>query len=596
MTDYKLSFTNKLWQFREKKIATLEKLQESILRDLGLENPAKIQQFINPSLQDLRDPFALKDMDIAVKRTILAIKNGERIMVAGDFDADGITSTVILVSALQECGAQVSYFIPDRTNDSHGLQKRFMENFAKKGVKIVITCDCATNDAEEISYGKDLGIDTIVTDHHQMDPARFPKDAVAVVNCQTSENVAEKNLSGSAVAFKFAIALVSTFFAQEEPTTSPSRVLGTRRGSNKKISEIIDPLFEIATIGIISDCVKLVGDNRIIAKYGLAKMPQTKWDGLQKLMEKLKIKEVDEATIGFLIAPHLNAASRLGDVMIAVQLFLGNPAKNSERVNYLVELNRERRVQTDMLIKSAQKQIKPDAACQFFFAENWDQGILGLAASNFAEKLNVPIIVGTIRQIDGMLSTSCRAPEGYSMIAGLENSAKLLESFGGHAGAAGFIAKKENLEKIRGNLNKYFAQQEAKQPFIKAESFVSPEILNSDLIEFFKFLAPFGAGNPAKILGLEKVKITDIYLMGKDGNHAKFTGFISLSPDFLVDKNNSKSGLGNKREIQFVAFFAENFLEKIKIGDEVDILVEISENKWQGKTSVQLKLIDARKS
>ena len=557
-----LSFTGKLWKFRKKKIETMEKFQESVLADLKLNNTDEIQKFMNPSLGDLRDPFAIKDMDIAVDRVILAIKNGERIMVAGDFDADGITSTVVLVSALQECGAKVSYFIPDRTNDSHGLQKKFMDNFAKKGVKLVITCDCATNDAVEISHGKSLGIDTIVTDHHKMDPARFPKDAVAVVNCQTSENITERSLSGSAVAFKFASALLSTFFEHEQ----------------KKISEIIDPLFEIATIGIISDCVKLVGDNRIIAKYGLAKMPQTEWDGLQKLMEKLKINDVDEQTIGFSIAPHLNAASRLGDVMIAVQLFLGNPAKNGERVAYLTELNKERRVATTNLIDAASQQIEANASCQFFFQENWPQGIMGLAASHFAEKLNVPIVVGTIRQINGMLSTSCRAPEGYSIIDGLENSAKLLTSFGGHAGAAGFIAEKDDLEKIRENLNKYFAQQEIKQPVINVESFVSPEILNSDLTEFFKFLAPFGAGNPAKILGLEKVKITNIYLMGKDGNHAKFTGKI------------------NNKEVQFVAFFAETFLKSIKISDELDILVSVSENKWKGKTSLQLKLVDARKS
>lgn len=572
-----LSFSDKVWKFREKKIESFEKLQESILANLKLDNTDEIQRFLNPSLGDLRDPFAIKNMDIAVARMIQAIKNKERIMVAGDFDADGITSTVILVSALKDCGAEVSYFIPDRTNDSHGLQKRFMDNFAEKNVKLVITCDCATNDHEEISYGKSLGIETIVTDHHQMDPARFPNDAVAVVNCQTSKNIDERSLSGSAVAFKFASALLSTFFEQEQ----------------KKISEKIDPLFEIATIGIISDCVKLIGDNRIIAKYGLAKMPQTEWDGLQKLMEKLKINEVDEETIGFKIAPHLNASSRLGDVMIAVQLFLGNPAKNNERVEYLVELNRERRVQTDMLINSAKKQILANASCQFFFAENWPQGIMGLAASHFAEKLNVPIVVGTIRQIDGMLSTSCRAPEGFSIIAGLENSAKLLESFGGHAGAAGFIAKKDNLEKIRGNLNKYFAQQELMKPEIQTEFFVNPEILSLDLVEFLKFLSPFGAGNTAKIFGLEKVKITDIFLMGKDGNHAKFTAL--TSSNFADDKDKSKFELKSAK-VQFVAFFAENFLEKIKVGDLLDILVSVSENKWKGKTSLQLKLVDARKS
>jgi single-stranded-DNA-specific exonuclease len=322
---------------------------------------------------------------------------------------------------------------------------------------------------------------------------------------------------------------------------------------------------------------------------------------LKLLLERLKIKEVNEESVGFFIAPHLNAASRLGDVMIAVQLFLGNPAKNAERVEYLINLNRERRVQTDILIKSAEKQIEAKAFCQFFFAENWPQGIMGLVASHFAEKLNVPIIVSTIRQTDGMLSASCRAPEGYSIIDGLENSAKFLTSFGGHAGASGFIAKKENLEKIRGNLNKYFAQEQISSPEIKVETFVDHKALSLDLVEFLKFLAPFGEGNPAKIFGIKKVKITDIYLMGKDGNHAKFAGFISLSPDLAQNKNKPKSGLGNKmsknkHEIQFVAFFAENFLEKIKIGDEIDILVSVSENEWRGKTSLQLKLIDARKS
>ncbi len=577
-----LSFSGKLWKFREKKIESLEELQESILADLNLANSDEIQKFMTPSLNDLRDPFDLKNMDIAISRTIQAIKNKERIMIVGDFDADGITSTVILVSALKNCGAEVSYFIPDRTNDSHGLQKRFMEKFAEKRVKLVITCDCATNDAEEISYGKSLGIETIVTDHHQMDHTRFPKEAVAVVNCQSSENFVEKSLSGSAVALKFATALLNTFFKQ-----SPA-----------KISEYLDPLFEIATIGIISDCVKLIGDNRIIAKYGLAKMSQTKWDGLKLLLERLKIKEVNEENVGFFIAPHLNAASRLGDVMIAVQLFLGNPAKNSERVEYLINLNRERRVQTDILIKSAEKQIEAKAFCQFFFAENWPQGIMGLVASHFAEKLNVPIIVSTIRQTDGMLSASCRAPEGYSIIDGLENSAKFLTSFGGHAGAAGFIAEKKNLEKIRGNLNKYFTQEQKNSSEIKAEAFVNPKVLSLDLVEFLKFLAPFGEGNPPRIFALEKVKITDIFLMGKDGNHAKFTGTIYSSPDLAQNKNNPKSELENKlnkQEIQFVAFFAENFLEKIKIGDEIDILVSVSENEWQGRVSLQLKLIDARK-
>lgn len=574
-----LSFSGKLWKSREKKLESLEKLQETILADLKLDNTDEIQQFLNPSLGDLRDPFLLKDMEIAISRVLQVIEKKERIMVMGDFDADGISSTVVLVSALQECGAKVSYFIPDRTNDSHGLQKKFMDNFAKKKVSLVITCDCATNDHEEISYGKSLGIGTIVTDHHQMDPARFPKEAVAVVNCQQSENKEERNLSGSAVALKFSTALLSTFFDQKEDFA--------------EFSEALDQLFEIATIGIISDCVKLVGDNRIIAKYGLAKMSQTSWPGLKILLERLKIKEVDEETVGFKIAPHLNAASRLGDVMIATQLFLGNPAKNEERVNYLVELNRERRVQTDILIKSAEKQIKAGAACQFFFAENWPQGIMGLAASHFVEKLNVPIVVGTIRQIDGMLSTSCRAPEGFSMIVGLQNSAKLLKSFGGHNGAAGFIAEKDNLEKIRGNLNKYFAQQEIIESTIRADFFVAPEILSLDLVEFLKFLSPFGAGNPAKIFGLKKVKITDIYLMGKDGNHAKFTAL--TSPNFVDDKSKSKFEPKGAK-IQFVAFFAENFLEKIKIGDLIDILVTVSENRWNGNTSVQLKLVDARKS
>ena len=558
-----LSFSQKHWKInQEKSIDTLPELQSALLKERQLTTHETIQKFLEPSLQQLESPWAMNGMKKAVKRITQAIETEERIVVFGDFDADGITATVILVQTLKKLGASVSYRIPDRNTDSHGLKKHLLEDLSKRDVKLVITVDCGINDREEVEYAADLGIDIIITDHHEPDKNSSPDKAIAVINPKVGENGnTSPELAGAAVSWKLSTALIERL----------------KEGSPEEMVALIDPLMEIAAIGIIADCVELIGENRILAKFGLEKMKSTTWKGLTQLMDQTdtSLEKISEETIGFVIAPHLNAASRLGDVLIAAQLFLGDERDNSARIEKLITWNKQRRVLTEKSVTEAAEQIRPGAPFQIFYKKEWKPGILGLLAARHSQQLGVPVIACTLRK-DGKISASCRAPEPYSIIDGLRAVGKNLERFGGHAGAAGFLMKKDQLENLKKDLDDHFSKANIGILPQRIDAWVSPTLLDWDLIEFFKFFAPFGAGNLAPILGLKQVKILDLHAMGAQKNHVRFSGEVD--------------GI----EIPFVAFFAGHFLSQMKVGDLVDIAVTVGENEWNGEQRLQFRVEDMR--
>ncbi len=560
-----LSFSQKRWKFYvDDTIKTLPDLQSALLEARKLTTHETIQKFLEPSLQQLENPWSMNGMKKTIERIVIAIESQERIVVFGDFDADGITATVILVQTLRELGAQVSYRIPDRNTDSHGLKKYLLDDLAKRDVKLIITVDCGINDREEVEYVTGLGMDVIVTDHHEPDKNSFPEKAIAVLNPKVGNNGnTSPELAGAAVSWKLSAALID-YFHNKSP---------------KKIAALLDPLMEIAAIGIIADCVSLVGENRILAKFGLEKMKTTTWNGLSQLLEKTdtSFEKIDEETVGFVIAPHLNAASRVGDVLIAAQLFLGDERDNMSRIEKLFSWNKERRILTEKAVSEAAEQIRPGAPFQIFYKKTWKPGILGLLAARYNQHLGVPVIACTLRK-DGKLSASCRAPEPYSIIDGLRAVGKNLERFGGHAGAAGFLMEKDQLENLRENLDEYFSKSNVGILPQRIDTWISPKLLNWDLIEFFKFFAPFGTGNPAPILGLRKVKILDIQSMGAQKNHARFVGKIE------------------GQELNFVAFFAGHLLEQTKKRALVDIAISVGENEWNGQRKMQLRVEDMRES
>jgi len=522
-------------------ISDLEALKAKLLQDRNIE-------IKTPNFADLHDPGQFLGMQQALERIHQAIQNQERIIIYGDFDADGITATVILVEGLKSLGAQVSYRIPDRNTQSHGLKKEIIEEIAAKNVALLITCDCGINDQEQVAYAASKNIDVIITDHHTPDPSKFPEKALTVINPHLEHcSYPEKNLSGSAIAFKLI------------------QALGVKN---------INKYLEIATIGLIADCMELTGENRILAQLGLQALKQTQWGALKKLFDftQTDYKSINEQTIGFVIAPRLNAASRLGNVLNATQLFLGPENEQSTHLQKLEALNNQRKQKTEQAFTQSLKQINKADPVQFLFHEDWDLGILGLVAGRQAEKLNQPIIAASLNH-KGELHASCRCPRGLSIIQALQASAEDLTSFGGHAGAAGFQCDPTSRERLQQNLKNYFQSQPPAIQKSKTDAWIHPKLLNFQTLDLLHHLAPFGPGNPEPILGLKDVEIVDFKAMGQNKNHLRIWG---------------KSGDDIH---EFIAFFAEDLIRETQTGQVKDLHFTLSENYWKGTRKMQLKLI-----
>ncbi len=557
-----LSFAKKLWS-QAPLIQSKEKLYEHILQNKKLKNHEEISDFLSPQMDQLHSPWIMKGMKEAMSRITEAIKKSERIMIFGDFDADGITSTVILVAALKELGAQISYRIPDRNTDSHGIKPHHVDEIASQKVKLIITCDCGVNDLEALQYAFEKKIDVIITDHHTPDENIQKRPVIATINPLMKEcSYPEKNLSGAGIAFKLISALAEKYFDNKAEKTN-----------------FLHKYIEIATIGIIADCVPLIGENRIITKLGLEQMKTTQWTGLRHffISNEIDQQNIDEQTIGFAIAPRLNAASRIGDVTIATQLFLGDENQHPARLNQLEHWNKKRKHLTHISLQESHDQVRPKASVQIFVNENWHPGILGLIASKQSETLGVPVIAATLRA-DGLLAASCRAPEGSHMAQALQSCRQLFTHFGGHAGAAGFVAQPKHLEAIREALDTHFSQQSSIVPSHEVNAFVSSHILDFETIDFLKTIAPFGIGNLEPVFGLQGVTIQDYKIMGTHKNHIRLT---------LA---------GESENFQAIAFFAETWINRITSGQIVDILCTVSDSYWQGQRRREVRVVDIRES
>jgi len=553
----KKSILGKIWNDAPL-VTKNEELLNIILKNRGLVEHESIQSFLQPSLQDLHDPFAMKGVKEAIFRIKTAFSKKERIVVFGDFDADGITSTVILTEGLKSLGGIVSYRIPDRNLHSHGLKKYFLDDLAKKNVKLVITCDCGINDKEEVDYAKSLGIDIIITDHHEPDEGKYPEKALAIINPKQKKcDYPEKNLSGAGIAFKLISALAEDILDEDE------------------IAEFLEKFLEVCAIGLIADCVSLTNENRILTKFGLEKLKNTKWQGLKKLLESsdVNFENINEEIINYKIAPKLNAASRIGDVLVASQLFLGEDAEHFRRIEILENWNETRQKMTEKALKESFEQINEKNNFQFFFHKDWLPGVLGLICGRQAELLDQPVIAATVRH-DGKITASCRAPNGFSIIKALHFSAEYFENFGGHDGAAGFLTMHENIENIKAKLLEYFSKYSRPPKKICVDAFLEPEILNFDLSNFLNFLRPFGEGNPEPIFGFKDASIEKFSLIGKNKNHARININVANKP------------------FEIMAFFCGNILEKIKINQRADFIFTITENIWKDKKRLQLKLVD----
>jgi len=438
-------------------------------------------KFLNPSYDDLHEPFLLKGMREAVTRIFEAIDNGEKFLIWGDYDVDGTTGTVLLRKTLKILGGETAFHVPNRFTEGYGINIPALEQAKADGCKVVISVDCGIRSFEPIAWAKANGLDFIVTDHHISDPERGNPDAFTVINPNQPEcDYPDKHLAGVGVAFKLAHALL-----------------------REKGKEHLVPAFlKIAAIGTVADIMQLTGENRAIVALGLRDLPNTKNYGLKALMEVADCtSEMTSYHIGFRIAPRINAAGRMDVADHVVELFEAEDFGKARMLAAILDSrNRERQRVQQQITELALLETKVDRKFMVVAGDGWHRGVIGLAASRIAERLHRPTIVLSIE--DGFGHGSARSISDYHLLNALESCPELFEQFGGHAAAAGMKVRCENIDALREALNLYAETSlsaEQLQPVLKIDARVSPQSLTLRTVEDLTMLEPFGAGNPKPI-------------------------------------------------------------------------------------------------
>lgn len=558
-----MSVLGKLWKIKNTDPG--KNIIQKILANRGLNDTAAAKSFLESSYKKgFHNPFIMKDMDRAVDRVKTAILKNERIMIFGDYDVDGISGTAILMHTLKLLGARVSYRLPHRVEDGYGLSNKFIEEFAKLGVAVVITVDCGISCKMQIDLAKSHGIDVIVTDHHTI-PEEIPDKAYAILHpMQPGCEYPFKGLTGAGVAFKFASALLTDKFEKDE-----------REG-------YLYSLLDLASMGTVADLGPLLDENRIIVKYGLDALKKTRWSGLGYLMKNSGIEpntKLDVSTIGFRIGPRINAAGRIDHPYYALQLLLQDKPDEKAKLlaEHLEKLNQRRQQMVTEAFEELEKEHILDHQENkliIAWSPNFHVGILGLLASKIVEKHSKPCIV--LQDFGDYLVASGRSPEGFHLVEALNAHSHLLEHFGGHAQAAGFNIKKENIEIFAQEMKNY-ANQKLEQVELKQDLGIECELLedeiNETLMEFLEQLEPYGIGNEQPRFILRNLYAEDIRRVGKEQQHLHF------------------QVQGLRKRFPVIAFkFSEH--EALLRSGKIDLVCYLNKNEWHGTTQLQLRCVD----
>ena len=531
----------------------LETSVANLVYQRGIQTEETLRDFLEPSLDQLHDPYELHDMDKTVTRIRQAIENYEQILIYGDYDADGMTSASIVKEALEQLGAECQVYLPNRFTDGYGpnasVYKYFIEN---QGISLIITVDNGVAGHEAIELAQSMGVDVIVTDHHSM-PEVLP-DAYAIIHPEHPEaSYPFKYLAGCGVAFKLATAL---------------------------LEEVQVELLDLVAIGTIADMVSLTDENRILVKYGLSVLKNTQRIGLQELFKIAGIQEneVDEETVGFQIAPRLNALGRLDDPNPAIELLTGFDEEEARDIALMInQKNEERKEIVQKIYDEAKAMVNPDNPVQVLAGEGWNPGVLGIVAGRLLEKLHQPVIVLNIE--NDLAKGSARSIEAVDIFEALDPHRDLFVAFGGHAGAAGMTLEVSKLEALSQVLVAYIEYNQVDLS-TKNELFLDEELSLPDLtletLKNFEKLAPFGMDNKKPVFYLKDFKIENARTMGAGNTHLK----LKISQADAV--------------FEVVAFGLGNLATEFSQTKNLELAVTLSVNKWNGQTSLQLMLVDAR--
>jgi len=530
----------------------------------GLGNLDEARRFLSPSLDDLHDPFGLTDMRPAVERILGAIERRERIAIHGDYDVDGVTSTVILRRALELLGADVTHFIPERLRDGYGLQPASLDRLHADGVQLVISVDCGIRGVEAALHAKALGLDLIITDHHEPDTA-LP-DAFAVINPKRHDcTYPDKNLAGVGVALKVVQALC------------------TKAGRTSWLPAFV----KVAAIGTLADVVPLTGENRIIAKLGLSMLSKGPHKvGLRSLLDVCGLtgKEIDGYHIGFVLAPRVNAAGRMSTPDIAARLLLASDEGMSEEARGLAEqLNTEntRRQQEEAeIVAQARKAVETDLdigsrTVIVVAGEGWHRGVIGIVASKLVDAFHRPAIV---LSTDGETAHgSCRSIPSFNMLAALESCADAMIKFGGHKQAAGLTIESARIRELRTRVNDFAdgcLDPDDLRPRLWIDGALTFRSITEQVASELTRLAPFGAGNPCPVFTTSRVEIVDGPRRVKD-RHLK----MAFKQDGRV-----------MRGIAWRASEREAFVTEHR--GAIDLAFSLEQDTWNGERYLQLSVAD----
>ncbi len=545
----------------------VDRVLAELLVQRGVETFEQARSFFRPSLDDLHDPFLMKDMDKAVERLHEAIVKGQNILVYGDYDVDGTTAVALVYSFVRRFSKRVEYYIPDRYDEGYGLSYKGLDWASDNGIDLLITLDCGIKAIEKVEYARSKGIDVIICDHH------LPEDelpgAVAVLDPKREDDhYPFDDLCGCGVGFKFV------------------------QGYSLKYNidfETLEPLLDLQVVSIASDLVSMVGENRVLAHFGLKRLNENPRKGLLAMINLAKLEpgHVTIDDIVFKIGPRINAAGRMESGRLAVELLTAMDDRSAFQIGEKINDNNNERKNIDREItQEALEMVANGTALEtenvtIVYNPTWNKGVVGIVASRLVEAYYKPTVVLT--KSNGFVTGSARSVAGFDLYASIESCADLLENFGGHVYAAGLTMKEENLEEFCRRMNRFVSGNITKQeltPVVDIDSRLDFSQITPKFFRILKQFQPFGPGNANPVFLTE-----DVY---DAGNGRKVgAGGIHLKLDLMQESQ-------PYRQIPAIGFNMAEFYDHIKAGNPIDVCYSIVENFYRGSSTLQLRLKDMR--
>ena len=558
-------------------ITGLSPLVAQVLINRGFETPEQAQAFLNPESQSLPSPLE-EFPDLAVSLALLeqAIASQQKIAICGDYDADGMTSTALLLRALKALGAQVDYAIPSRMNEGYGINQRIVEEFHTEGVQLILTVDNGIAAYQPIARARELGLVVIITDHHDLPPEVPP--AHAILNPKLiRESSPYRSLAGVGVAYVLAVSL--------------AQALG-------KTQALITPLLELFTLGTIADLAPLTGVNRRWLRRGLKLLPQSKFAGVQALIQVaggLSLRQSSQTmkpeAIGFRLGPRINAVGRIADPQTVIELLTTDDWEIAlSRAMQCEQANQERQLLCEQIEREAitwyeQSQIDLQQERVLVVVQpHWHHGVIGIVASRLVERYGVPVFIGTFEDQDReQIRGSARGIPEFDVFAALQCCQDLLEKFGGHRAAGGFSFPAKQLPEVRSRLSQFahqHLQSEHLKPLIVIDAQANFEQINWQLHRQIDSLHPWGIGNPEPIFWTPQVQVLAQRTIGKAGTHLKLTLAQAAGPH-----------LGEKIRMKAMAW---RWGQYYPLPEWVDVAYRLRENHWEGQLTLELEILGLR--